>query len=188
MQIKRISPKELAEADRFQISILNPTGRRIRKFSYIKAQYKKHPSLFIACYNPSIVGIVFGFVKREKVLLGELAIKKELRGKGIGLKLVNALVKEAKALRKKEVCLGAQPDAEKFYLKAGFKPILFVQIHHKDIPKNYLHKGFKIEKETNYKDAKRLFIHIKKYDAKLKEKAKKAFNAYDVIYLFVKKL
>ena len=97
-------------------------------------------------------------------------------------------MKEAKALRKKEICLGAQPDAEKFYLKAGFKPVLFAQIKHKDAPKDYLRKGFEIEKETNYKDAKRLYIHVKKYDAKLKEKVKKAFNAYDVIYLFVKKL
>ena len=81
MQIKRISPNELVEADKFQIGILQPNRRRVRSFSYIKRQYKKHPSLFIACYNPSIVGIVFGFVKREKVLLGELAIKKSLEGK-----------------------------------------------------------------------------------------------------------
>jgi len=188
MQIKRISPKALAEADKFQISILQPHGRRVRSFSYIQRQYKKHPSLFIACFNPSIVGIVFGFVKRDKVLLGELAVKKEFRKKGIGLKLVNALAKEAKALGKKEICLGAQPAAEKFYLKAGFKPVLFAQIRHKDVPKDYLHKGFEIEKETNYKDAKRLFIHVNKYDKRLKEKAKKALNAYDVIYLFVKKL
>ena len=188
MQIKQILPAELAEADRFQISILQPNRRRVRNFSYIKRQYKKHPSLFIACYNSSIVGIVFGFVKRDKVLLGELAVKKELRGKGIGLKLVQCLAKEAKELGKKEICLGAQPDAEKFYLKAGFKPVLFAQIKHSKVPKGYLHKGFEIEKETNYKDAKRLYIHVRKYDAKLKQKAKKAFNAYDVIYLFVKKL
>lgn len=188
MQIRRISPQELVEADRFQIEILQPHGKRVRSFSYIKRQYRRYPSLFIACYNPSIVGIVFGFVKRDNVLLGELAVKKELRGKGIGLKLVQQLTKEAKALGKKEICLGAQPSAEKFYLKAGFKPVLFAQIKHRKVPKDYLHKGFEIEKETNYKDAKRLYIHVKKYDAKLKQKVKKVLNAYDVIYLFVKKL
>lgn len=188
MQIKQILPSGLPEADRFQVSILQPPKRRVRSFSYIKRQYKRHPSLFIACYNPAIAGVVFGFVKRDNVLLGELVVKKEFRGKGIGLKLVQRLIKEAKKRGKKEICLGAQPAAEKFYLKAGFKPVLFAQIHHKDVPKDYLHKGFEIEKETNYKDAKRLFIHVKKYDSKLKEKVKKAFNAYDVIYLFVKKL
>ncbi|MBU2638986.1 MAG: GNAT family N-acetyltransferase [Nanoarchaeota archaeon] len=188
MQIKRILPSGLLEADKFQISILRPNRRRVRSFSYIKRQYKKHPSLFIACYNPSIVGIVFGFVKRDNVLLGEIAVKKQMRRKGIGRKLVNALVKEAKKLGKKEVCLGAQPAAENFYLKCGFMPVLFAQIKHNKVPKDYLHKGFEIEKETNYKDAKRLFIRVKKYDPKLKDRVKKAFNAYDVIFLFVKKL
>ena len=57
-----------------QQSVLNPEKKkRYRSFSYVKKQYAKNPGLFIGCYDHSrLVGIIFGYVKKDTLLLGEV--------------------------------------------------------------------------------------------------------------------
>ncbi|MFA5745548.1 MAG: GNAT family N-acetyltransferase [archaeon] len=187
MQITIIPKKDLKLADDLQQQILNPTHkRRYRTFGCIHKNYNKEPSLFIGAYDKGkLIGIAFGFIKKSKILLGEMAILENYRNKGIGQKLLSFFEKQAKKLNKKYIELGAWGSAEKFYLKNNYKPLIFVQIYHQDVPKNYKQLEFEIIKETNYADSKRLWIK-KKYNPKLKEILKKKFNAYNVIYLFRK--
>ncbi|MFH0752395.1 MAG: GNAT family N-acetyltransferase [archaeon] len=190
MKIKLLPKGDLCKADCLQQSILNPRKRkRYRTFGYIKKQYAKNPKLFIGCYDRDrLVGIIFGFVKKETVLLGEFAVDKTYRRRGIGKKMLVLFEVHAKATGKKRILLGSKEDAERFYLDRGYLPLLFVQIQHKKVPKDYRRKGYDIIKETNYPDAKRLFIRGEKCNPRLKGKAKKDFNAYDVIYLFKKEI
>ncbi len=189
MEIALLPKKDLLSADKLQQGILNPKHKkRYRSFSYIKRSYAKNPSLFIASYNKGkLTGVIFGYTKRNTVLLGEFAISEGYRKKELGKKMLSFFEEQAKKIGK-IITLGAKPGTEKFYLKQKYKPVLFLQIKHKDIPKNYKHKDYSIEKETNYKDAKRIFITTKRYDQRLKQKAKKDFNAYNAIYLFEKNL
>jgi ribosomal protein S18 acetylase RimI-like enzyme len=122
------------------------------------------------------------------ILLGEMAVSDKYRGKGIGKKLLKKFEDNSKKLNKNYIQLGSWESAEKFYLKEGYKPLIFVQIYHNKVLKNYKKLGYNIIKETNYTDSKRLFIKIDKYNSRIKEKIKKDFNAYDVIYLFRKEI
>ena len=122
------------------------------------------------------------------MLLGEIAVSKNYQKQNIGKKLLNKFEENSKKLNKKYIILGSLEYFENFYLKQGYYPILFLQIKHKDCFKNYKDLDYKIIKETNYKDAKRLFIQTNKVSRELKLKAKKDFNAYDAIFLFKKNL
>ncbi len=66
--------------------------------------------------------------------IGRLAVLREYRGRGLGAKVVLALVKEAKDIGVKRVYLGAQKHAVGFYEKLGFsvygEPYTEVNIEH----------------------------------------------------------
>ncbi len=185
MIIRQISRKDLDKADKLQEDILNPKDKkRARSLNYIKRHFRKNPSLFAGCYDKdSLVGVVFGYVKRDYVLLGEMAVLKEYRNKKIGKKLLKFFERQTRKTGKKKIILGARNNAEKFFLKNGYKPLLFVQVKGK-----IKNKDYKIIKKSVKKGITGLIIQIKKYDKKLKEIAKKDFNAIDAIYLFEKRL
>ena len=188
MQFKTILQSQLSLADALSQKILNPEGkRRYRTFAYVKKQYAREPSLFIGAYDgEKLIGITFGYIKKNTVLLGEMAIDKNHRGKGIGSKLLQQFEERVHSLGKTVIELGAQERAEEFYMKNNYEPILFVQIKHAEVPKNYQNLPFEIIKETNFPDAKRLFIKATRPTNELKSAAEKAFHAYNVIYLFRK--
>lgn len=189
MIIRTFTRDELIKADEFQQKILNPENkRRYRTFGYIKKQFERSPELFVGAFEESqIIGIAFGYIKKKNVLLGEFAINPEFRNKGIGTKLLEFFEKRAKEAGKEKVITGALEKAEGFYFKNGYKPILFLQIKYWQVPKNYTSiSKFKIKKETNYIDAKRLFLEVTEPSKILKMKMIKLFNAYSGIYLFEK--
>lgn len=191
MEIKIIPKKELKEADELQQKILKPKNkRRYRTFGYIEKNYSKTSKLFIGAYdNNKLVGIAFGYIKRNKILLGEMAIDENYRGAGLGTKLLDFFEKQVIRVGKNKIILGVRESAEKFYMKRGYKPILFLQIRYPDVPGNYRSLSkHKIIKETNYRDAKRLFFEVKYPSNILKNKLTKIFHAYNGIYLFEKSL
>lgn len=189
MKYKVIPASKLKMADEFQQGILNPKKRRgYRSFAYIQRQYKICPKLFVAVYkNGKLIGILFGYVKRSTVLIGEMAIAKKYRKMGIGSRLLLFFENQAIKMGKRKIILGAREGAEYFYLKKEYKPVLFLQIKHNQVPRNYISLSkCKILKETNYIDAKRLFIEVKKTSKSLKKELMKLFHAYNGIYLFEK--
>jgi len=191
MKLKIIPKKMLKEADEFQQKILNPKNKkRHRTFGYIKKNYSKKHELFVGVYdNKRLIGIIFGYIKRNNVLLGEMAIDEKYRGLGLGSKLLNFFEKQIIKIDKNKIILGARKNVEKFYMKRGYKPILFLQIRHSDVPLNYKSLSkYKIIKETNYSDAKRLLFEVKYVSNVLKNKLAKLFHAYNAIYLFEKSL
>lgn len=191
ISIRTIQKHELKAADEFQNDILNPQRKkRYRTYGYVTEQHSRLPELFLGAHNGNkLVGVLFGYVKRNIVLLGEMAVHANYQKQGIGRKLIVELERRVLRLKKRKIVLGAREGTEKFYLKLGYTPLVFVQIRHKKVPSDYLNKGFKIVRETNYKDAKRLTILTsKKVSMALLETIKQKFNAYDVIYLFEKEI
>jgi len=191
MKLAVISPDKLKDADKFQEKILNPEyKRRYRPFSYIRKHFLKNPELFVGAYqNRKIIGIVFGYVKKGNVLLGEMAIDEKYRRRGVGSKLLNFFESQVIKIGKTKIINGARENAQNFYFNRGYKPVLFLQIKHSKLPKNYCSIcKYKIIKETNYLDAKRLFFEVKKPSNALKNRLIKIFHAYDGIYLFEKEL
>jgi len=59
---------------------------------------------------------------REYVKIGRMAVIREWRGHGVGRRLLDFLVGQARALGYRRAVLHAQLHAEGFYLRAGFTP------------------------------------------------------------------
>ena len=55
--------------------------------------------------------------------IGRMAVRRALRGSGVGRALLNALVEAARARGDHEVCLHSQASAVAFYRRAGFEPV-----------------------------------------------------------------
>ena len=53
--------------------------------------------------------------------IGRMATKKEYRGRGISIGLLNYIIRDIKKLKPKKIWLQAQVQAQKFYEKNGFK-------------------------------------------------------------------
>jgi predicted GNAT family N-acyltransferase len=62
-------------------------------------------------------------VKEHEYIFGRIAILKEYRGKGYGLKILQILEEEAKKRKALKVQLSAQVRASVFYEKAGYKKV-----------------------------------------------------------------
>ena len=148
------------------------------------------PELFIAAYQKNkIIGVVFGYVKKNNALLGEMAIDKKYRNKGVGSKLLDLFEKQVIKISKRKILLGAREEAEFFYIRRKYKPVLFLQIRYNMLPKNYSSMSkYRLIKETNYTDAKRLFFEVEKPSKYLKKRLISLFHAYNGIYLFEKEL
>jgi L-amino acid N-acyltransferase YncA len=71
-----------------------------------------------------IIGYMMGYVDpcmKEDVVVHEVRVKLESRGKGIGKKLVNAFCKLCFKKGIKDISAGIQPAHLKFYRGCGFK-------------------------------------------------------------------
>ena len=84
--------------------------------------------IFLVAEDDSrIVGYVLGFVmptRRKEAMLVETRVHKKERGRGIGIKLVDAFCREAFARGAKEVEAEIEPQHLKFYRDAcGFKEV-----------------------------------------------------------------
>lgn len=78
-KIKQIPKKDLKKA----FLLRNDYVGKI-SFSLIKKRYEKHSKLFVGCYkNRELIGIVFGYPLKNKVILSAIAVKEEYWRKGI---------------------------------------------------------------------------------------------------------
>ena len=184
--IKTILDGDLKGAMHFLESVL---GELIRTYSYIRRHYRKASDLFIGAYMcKELIGAIFGYKIRNYVLIGELGVKEEYRRQGIGSSLVSELLNRAKKLGVKYIIAGSTEEAENFYLNIGFKPYLFVQVMSENLPKNFKSVGFRVIGMSRRKNSVGLLISVDKISSIDKERAKRIFNAYNVLYLFEKRL
>jgi len=83
--------------------------------------------LYVGCYKQQeLIGIAYGFVKKNAVILSGIAVKHEYWKKGIGTKLLSFFEKQAKKTEKKKISIGAANspiNVVGFYEKSGYKVV-----------------------------------------------------------------
>jgi ribosomal protein S18 acetylase RimI-like enzyme len=90
----------------------------------ISREYIESNSVFTLVINDKIVGYYSYIIKEEKnVILDNLFILPENIGKGFGKYLMTDFLNRMKNENFEKITLDAEPNAENFYLKIGFKKI-----------------------------------------------------------------
>ena len=95
--------------------------------------------VLVACNGAQVAGLLSYSVRADlyhagnSVLIEELVVDERERGKGIGSKLINALLAKLPALQCKELCLAVMPENEpaiRFYKRHGLvEEALFLEKH-----------------------------------------------------------
>lgn len=84
-------------------------------------EYDQKATHFGAFVNGKLVGTGRLVITEEGGKIGRMAVLKEYRGSGAGLKLLNFIVDYCQQLGLKQAYLSSQTHAIGFYEKAGFK-------------------------------------------------------------------
>lgn len=157
---------------------------RSRKSNEIKLIFEKEPKFFIGAFlDNTLVGIITGFYRDKYLVLGEIAVIDYFQNRGIG----NRLVKEFLKLQDKEIRVGSEDDAIKFYESINFKPFLLIQYDKKD----YNKRDFSEFEEFEYVENKGHCMLSVKIGASSKEKIellRKKFPKAYLQYIFRKPL
>jgi len=77
----------------------------------------------VAIRGAQAVGCARMVPHRDYVKIGRMAVEREWRGRGVGRRLLDTMLQQARALGYRRAILHAQLHAEGFYLKAGFGPL-----------------------------------------------------------------
>jgi ribosomal protein S18 acetylase RimI-like enzyme len=92
----------------------------------------KNEILLVAVENHQIVGMALGREASGVCSLGFLAVTKECRGKGVGSRLLNRFIKEARKRKAHKIWLFTSPyllPAIGLYVRNGFLPEGFLRRH-----------------------------------------------------------
>lgn len=89
----------------------------------ISKEYINKNQVFKLLNDNKIIGYYSYIIKEKKVKLDNLFILPEHIGKGFGKFLINDFLKRMREEKFKRIILNSEPNAEKFYLKVGFKKI-----------------------------------------------------------------
>ena len=122
MELKLLPEKDIEAFWKMQ-------GRLVKKYSFdhVKKDYAKNKELYIGCYEgPELIGMAYGFIEKDQVVLSGMGVKPDLWKKGIGLKILSFFEEQAKKTGKKKVGVGAAnapTNVVGFYEKAGYKVI-----------------------------------------------------------------
>lgn len=193
-EIRILKKRELNAVFKKVKRIFNNTeaGRTIQD---IRKAHAKHPEYLLGCFDgKEFCGAIFGLDQKTDLFVGELAIEAKFRGKSIGKKLMKEIEKRARASHKRKIYLGARDGAEEFYIKLGYKPLLFIQLHKKNKPLNFnaLLKQYNVRNVKERKEGRELDIkvtlEVSKVDKDLQKRVEKEFNAYNTLFLFEKLL
>jgi len=196
IEIKSLNNEsDLTDAFEFVTKELNLKPDHPRDLNFYKKQLSTHPQFLIyAEYVGKRAGVLLAIPNDEdSVLIGELAVLETYRGKGVGSKLIREIEGRARAFKKKSILLGALGKADNFYLKNGYKPMLFIQLSGGDRLEEL--KTFSKENncednitwEENTLETSKIIIETDFIDKDLQDKAEKITNSHTQ-YLFSKDL
>jgi GNAT superfamily N-acetyltransferase len=121
------SPEELQAACRVVEEHLRFGARRGPAF--YAARFAEQPGLLLVAEAAGeLVGVLLGSLQGDAVLVGELVVVPEWRGRGVGRALVREIERAALAAGKPQLRLGSAEGAEGFYVRQGFSPTLFITL------------------------------------------------------------
>lgn len=194
VQIESID--DLSKAYKFVQSELLGNNQHTRDLDFYIKVYQEKPDLLIKAIDQhnQIIGVILGSVEDNHVLIGELVVASDHRGRGLGTNLLEALEDKTRNLGINALLLGAREEAENFYLKNDYQPKLFVQINQKEffskldnllqfLPANY-RVTWKEKNENVYK----VIIETYNLDKGLENTIRKELKKAHTQYLFTKQI
>jgi len=118
-------------------SFVDPNISQIQRPEYLQnweqMLQNKEVIYLLAVQNSKIIGLATGRVREDGVgMLGFLGIKKERRKEGVGSKLLNRFLEEARKRNAHKVWLFTSPNlhsAIRLYVKTGFVPEGYMRRH-----------------------------------------------------------
>ncbi len=103
-------------------------------FDYYLSRYLRHAEhgrlQAVAEAEGEIHGTVLGSIQGNHVLIGEVAVDLAYRGQGIGSRLLALVEHYARRFGYHRFLLGSALDAQGFYLKNGYTPLLWLHVEH----------------------------------------------------------
>ena len=168
MEFRTISKNELKELWRFHKDYVDKNA----KLKDIVRVYSRHPNLFVGCFNKNrLIGYAFLDKHNNIYFIRGIAVKQRYWRKGIGSRLLKQIETQAREEGIKKITVGVAPIewVEKFYMKNGYKPYLFL-VKMKD------------------KTSKKIYIRTHKYNPNQRGKIKEKFGASEVIYIMKKSI
>ncbi len=97
-------------------------------FDYYASRFAQHSDLMVMAETESErLGIALGSIQGDHILLGEVAVTAAYRGRGIGSRLLALVEQHARLLGYQRLLLGTA-DAQDFYLKNGYAPLLWLHV------------------------------------------------------------
>lgn len=186
---------EIDKIYRFVELILNLPKDYIRNLDFYKNIVKNTPQFLIYATEDNVLkGALFAIPEdNDGILIGELAVSKDSRSKGVGSLLLNEIERIAKDNGKKSILLGSLEAAEKFYEKHNYIPKLFIQLTGSgrlNELKEFANKN-KVDSQISWGDENNSFskiiIDTGNIDRELQEKANKLSGSHTQ-YLFFKEI
>jgi len=153
------------------------------------AHFDKTPQLLIfAERDGNICGCVLARIDEDHVLVGPVAVAEGLRRRGIGAAMMRELESQAKALRQDTILLGALEEDELFYVRCGYQPNLFIQLHEPDSVERLeaLNEGYAVVWKDERNGKSKLMLQMATIDKRLQKKYDQAFPNCYTQYVFIK--
>lgn len=147
--------------------------------------------MLYAQHDDETVGVVFGIVeKNNSITVGMVAADERYRHCGIASSLIRELEKRVLARGHHFIVLGALEPAERFYLKCGYIPHLFVQAKPPFKLEKLLSLNDWYDEAWSYDDGTdiRLWIMTKGIDGELQYKYNETFPECSTRTLLTKRI
>jgi GNAT superfamily N-acetyltransferase len=104
-------------------------------FDYYASRFAQQSDLMVmAEANGEMVGIILGSIQGDHILVGEVAVAAAYQRQGIGSRLLALVERHARALGYQRFLLGTA-DAQDFYLKNGYVPLLWLHVEESGVGK-----------------------------------------------------
>lgn len=134
--------KEYEDTVRLRIAVLR--GPHNQGMDEEERAFEKEGAPIYGLYeNDELLGVgVLKFIYSHEIKINYMAVKEEARGKGVGRKILNAIIDYGKTHGYKKITLESRVSAQGFYEKAGFYTIGksylpdFVPVEHIQMEKN----------------------------------------------------
>ncbi len=183
--------EQLQQVWSFAASILDlPTAGK-HSLQYYTEQFARAPQLLVfAECDERIAGCILATVETDHILVGPVAVAKELWRMGIGMAMMKEVETQAAQMDQRTLILGSVEEAEPFYLRCGFQPNLFIQLPEPDSTEQLksLKGGYEIVWEAQQGGWSRLMLRTPKIDRSLQRKYEQEFPACFTQYVFIKQL
>ncbi len=175
------------------------SGQKLSKYhprneKYYAKQFLLAPDLLLAVYfKNKLIGVLLGTLETDRILIGEFYIDPTFQKKGIGSRMLRAVEKRALEHNIHNIYLGADSNAELFYLKNNYVPEFFIQLtgnNKKEAMDCILKKypEYPVIWRQDNKEGSKVILKTKILNNKLHKEIKFVFPKANTTYLFTKEL